>query len=273
MNLEGKIALITGGAKGIGFATAKRLLNERCIVHLWDNDAKALKDALKKLSIGNNKVFGKECDVTNRDKVISLTEELNSAGGIDILINNAGYVKGGDLTDVEDIFLDKTIEINLTSLIFLTKALLPKMYEKNLGNIINISSASSTLGVGGLSVYTATKWAVWGFTESMRFEAENKGKDGVKFSSIHPSYIAEGLFEGAKLNFWGNLIVPLLKSHDIIAKAIVNDCIKRGAYSPKRPRSVNLVVLLRGILPDFVFQRLLKFFGVNNSMKNWQGRK
>ena len=145
------------------------------------------------------------------------------------------------------------------------------MYQNNFGHIINISSASSTIGVPSLSVYTATKWAVWGFTESMRFEAQNKGKN-VKFSSIHPSYIKTGMFEGAKLGFLGNLIVPLVKDHDVIAKAIVEDAISKGKYMVLRPRSLRLSILLRGILPDFLYQKMLIIMGVHKSMNSFKGR-
>ena len=146
------------------------------------------------------------------------------------------------------------------------------MYERNSGHIVNISSAAAYLGVPELSVYAATKWAVWGLTESMRFEAQNLGKKGVKFSSIHPVYLKTGMFEGAKLGFLGNLLIPLVKNHDVIAKAIVNDALKKGKTQVRRPRTLRLATLLRGILPDKVFQQVLVLNGVHQSMNNWKGR-
>jgi len=136
---------------------------------------------------------------------------------------------------------------------------------------VNISSASATLGVPSLSMYAATKWAVWGLTESMRFEAWERGKRGVQWSSIHPSYIARGMFEGARLGFPGNLIAPLLKDHDVIAEAIVESALKKGRYSPKRPLTVHLIPRLR-LLPDSWFQALVVILGVTGSMKTWVGR-
>lgn len=273
MNLNSKCAVITGGAMGIGFATAKRLLNEDCIVTIWDLNLEMLSKAKDELS-KFGKVFAHQCDVTDKNRVYQLAkisiQEMNS---IDILINNAGVVFGGELLDGSDEDWEKTINVNLTSLIYTIRAFLPLMYEKNFGHIINISSASSTLGVPGLAVYTATKWAVWGLTESLRFEAYNNNKTGVKFSTIHPSYIAKGLFQGAKLGFPGNLICPLLKDHDVIAKTIVNSALKKGRYSPKRPLSVNLNLRLRGLLPDSWFQKMIIMLGIPQSMKTWEGRK
>ncbi len=271
-NLQGKRAVVTGGAMGIGLATTKRLLKEGCIVTIWDLNQKALSEAAEVLApLG--KVFSYVCDVTDKPRVYELAHQARAdMGGVDILINNAGFVIGGELLERTDEDWEKTININLTSLVYTTRAFLPGMYEQNEGHVVNLSSASSTLGVPGLAVYTATKWAVWGLTESLRYEALNNKKN-VRFSSIHPSYIAHGLFAGAKLGFPGNLICPLLKDHDVIAKAIVESALKRGRYSPKRPWTVGLNLRLRGLLPDSWFQKLLSILGIPDSMKGWTGRK
>lgn len=272
MKLKDKRAVITGGAMGIGFATVKRLLAEGCIVTIWDVNDKALAEAHEELK-KSGRVYAHVCDVTDKGRVYQLAEIARAEmGGVDILINNAGFVIGGDFLERTDEEWEKTININLTSLVYTTRAFLKDMYLRNEGCVVNISSASSTLGVPGLSVYTATKWAVWGLTESLRFEAISAGKRGVKFSSIHPSYIAHGLFEGAKLGFPARLIVPLIKDHDSVAKVIVERAIKKGRYSPKIPFTVNLNPRLRGLLPDSWFQHLLILLGVPEGMKGWRGR-
>lgn len=273
MKLNNKCAVITGGAMGIGLATAKRLLNEGCIVTVWDLNSDALSKAEKELK-GTGKLFFHQCNVTDKNRVYELAETANKEmGRVDILINNAGFVSGGELCEKPDSDWEKTIAVNVTALVYAIRAFLPQMYERNSGHIVNISSAAGTLGVPGLAVYAATKWAVWGLTESLRFEALNNNKHGVKYSSIHPSYIATGMFEGAKLGFPGSLIVPLVKNHDVIAKAIVESALKKGRYSPKRPVTVNLNPRLRGFLPDSWFQKLMMIMGVPQSMKSWIGRK
>lgn len=273
MTLSGKCAIITGGAMGIGLATAKRLLQEGCKVTIWDLNEKALKEASESFSRYSGSCFTHVCNVTDKERVYSLAgTALNEMGKVDILINNAGYVKGGDLLSQVDEEWEKTININLTSLVYSIRAFLPAMYERNEGHVINISSASSVLGVPDLAVYTATKWAVWGFTESMRYEAWNAGKMGVRWSSIHPSYIATGLFEGAKIGFPGNMIVPLVKNHDVIAKAIVNDALIKGKFCIKRPRTIRLAIMMRGILPDRLFQTVIELLGITKSMQHWKGR-
>ncbi len=273
MRLKGKNAIVTGGALGIGLALTARLLNEGCKVTIWDLNEEALKNAQSRFSDFGGNVIGKICDVTNKERVYQLAlEAKNEMGKVDILVNNAGFVKGGSFLSQPDEVWEKTIEINLTALTYTIRALLPEMYERNEGNIVNISSASSVLGVPDLAVYTATKWAVWGLTESMRFEAWKEGKKGVKWSSIHPSYIATGMFEGAKIGFPGNLIVPLVKDHDVIARAVVNDAILKGKFSVKRPRTIRTAILLRGILPDRLYQKMIVWLGIADSMKHWKGR-
>jgi all-trans-retinol dehydrogenase (NAD+) len=272
MDLQYKCAIVTGGALGIGLATCKRLLAEGAKVTIWDIDQAALKSAKKELSkLG--KVYFYQCDVTNKRQVQKQVKiAQKEMGRVDILINNAGYVSGGDFLDrpIED--WEKTIDVNLTALLYTTHAVLPEMYKRDTGHIVNISSAAGTIGVAGLAVYAATKWAVWGLTESLRMEALNNGKVGVKYSTIHPGYIATGMFEGAKLGIPGRWIVPLVKNHDVIAEAIVEDALKKEKYSPKRPRTINLNLRFRALMPDCWFQRFLILMGVAGSMKTWHGR-
>jgi len=272
MNLQAKTAVVTGGAMGIGLATARRLVAEGCVVTLWDLNEKALDEAQKELATRGT-VYAHRCDVTDRNLVYQLAKKAEQEmGRVDILINNAGYVSGGEILDRPDDEWERTIDVNLTALVYTIRAFLPGMYERNEGHVVNISSAAGTIGVPGLAVYAATKWGVWGLTESLRLEAFNHKKNGVKFSTIHPSYIAKGMFEGASLGFPGRLIVPLVKDHDVIARAIVESALKKERYSPKRPRTVNMNLRFRALMPDSWFQRFLMLMGVGGSMKSWYGR-
>ena len=274
MDLKSKCAVVTGGAMGIGLATAKRLIAEGCQVTLWDLNGPALEDAKKALENLGGQVFAHVCDVTDKARVYELAKKaVADMGKVDILVNNAGYVMGGDFIEQPDEVWEKTIAVNLTSFIYTIKAFLPGMYERDCGHVVNISSASALVGVPDLAMYCATKWAVWGLTESLRFEAWERDKKGVRWSSIHPCYIAKGMFEGAKLRGISNLLAPLLKDHDVVAEAIVESALKMGRYSPKRPRTLRSMVLLRGLVPDELYQWLLDLLGVTGSMKHWVGRK
>ncbi len=274
MSLKGKTAIVTGGAMGIGLATCKRLVSERCIVTIWDINENEIKKAKEILEYLGGKVFAYICDVSDSARVSHLVEQaIIDMGKIDILVNNAGYVKSGSLLEQPIEAWERTIDVNLTSLIYTIYAVLPDMYQRNSGHIVNISSAAGLIGVSGMSVYAATKWAVFGLTESLRFESITKGKNGVRWTSIHPSYLAHGMFEGAKLNSLGNLIIPLVKDHDVIAKAIVTDALIKGKNVVRRPCTLRLSIMLRGILPDFLFQKMLVMMGVHKSMNEFRGRE
>ena len=273
MDLKGKNAVVTGGAMGIGLATCKRLLQEGAVVTIWDLNRPALKKAKEELS-ALGKVFVHPCDVTDKVTIGKLVKTARKEmGRIDILVNNAGYVSGGDFLERPLKNWEKTVDVNLNALLFTTYEILPEMYERDCGFIVNISSAAGTIGVPNLAVYCATKWGVWGLTESLRFEALSRGKKGVKFASIHPGYIATGMFEGAKLGIPGRWIVPTVKNHDVIARAIVESALKKEKYSPKRPQTINMNLRFRALMPDSWFQKFLIVMGVTGSMKTWEGRK
>tara|TARA_B100000214_G_C23942340_1_gene616310 strand:- start:15 stop:848 length:834 start_codon:yes stop_codon:yes gene_type:complete len=272
MNLKNKTVLITGGAKGIGLATAKRILEQGSMVILWDFDRESLDETTKNFHNNGFEVFSQVCDVTNKEQIYENASIIDEKfGGIDILINNAGTVYTGYMLDRSDEELENLINVNFTSMIYTIRAFMPKMLEKNSGHIINISSASSLTGAPKLAVYAATKWAVAGLTESLRLEVQKMGKNGVKFSSIHPNFLKKGLFEGTKLNFIGQLLAPGVKSHDQVAKVIVNRAIKLGFHSPKVPWIMNQIVLLRAILPSSLLIKFSSLYGLYNMMDDYKG--
>lgn len=273
MKINGQKAIVTGGAMGIGLAAVKRLLEQGCTVTIWDLQEKALKDAKEELKNNADRLFFHQCDVTDSKTVYKLAETARrEMGGIDILVNNAGIVLPGYFHEAGDGKHVKTIDVDLTSMVYTINAVLPGMYEQNSGVIVNISSAAGVIGIPGMASYSAAKWGVFGLTEGLRHEARNRKKK-VRFVSIHPSYLAKGLFEGAKLKGLGSIITPRVKNHDVIARAIVKSGIMRKKTVVYRPRSVRLAVMLRGILPDKAFFGLMRFLNVHKSMDSWTGRE
>jgi all-trans-retinol dehydrogenase (NAD+) len=273
VQLQGKKAIVTGGAMGIGLATVKRLLNEGCDVTIWDFNPDALRQAESELKAMNQgKVHAHECDVTDKERVKALTETaVNDMGCIDILINNAGIERHGRFHDVPLEVWEQESAINLNAIYYTTHAVLPKMYERNSGHIVNISSAAGLLGVADLAVYCATKWGVFGFTEALRIEAM-QDKKKVCFTSIHPHFVKEGLFAGGHLNALGELLVPRISTHDVVAKMIVKKGLKKKRNTVKIPVTLQLGQTLRGLMPDKIFQVLsLYSFGTGKSMDDTVG--
>ena len=274
MNLRNKLVLITGGAKGIGLATAQRILNEGGKVILWDFKEDDLNKSVNNFKEQGFDVFSQVCDVTNKEQVYRNAETIKQdIGDVDILINNAGTVYTGYMLDRTDEELENMINVNFTSMVYTIRAFMPAMLEKNKGHIINISSASSLIGAPKLAIYAATKWAVMGLTESLRLEAIKMGKKGVRFSSIHPNFLKKGLFEGTKLNILGSIFAPGVKSHDTVAKVIVNRAIRFGFHSPKIPWIMNQSVLLRALLPSSLLVKFGSLYGLNSMMDDYTGYK
>lgn len=273
--LAGMTAVVTGGARGIGLATARRLIREGVLVTLWDLDPEALREARNQLvQEGTGDHVGIiPCDITDPAAVHqAVLHSVTAMGRIDILINNAGYLAPGNFLDQPVDQWNRTVAVNLKGLLYVTHAVLPGMYQQGAGHVVNISSAAATLGVAGLAVYTATKWAVWGLTESLRQESINLGHRHVRFSSVHPIFLRHGMFAGARLRGLGALLVPNVRDHDVIARAVVDYALKRRRRIVMRPRTVRLAVLLRGILPNRVFEALVRFLGVPRGMSTWHGQ-
>lgn len=298
--LRGRTALVTGGARGIGFATARRLVGHGVTTTILDIDGEALESARRELEAaghaeaaghgeadaraadgaaggadaGAPRVFAHRCDVTKPEELRATVERAAAEmGRIDILINNAGTLTGGAFHEQRPEAQRRLIEVNITSVVALTRLVLPRMLQNGRGHVVNVASAASTLGVPDLAVYTATKWAVWGLTESLRHEARNAGHRQIGFSSVHPNYVASGLFEGAGIPGLGGLLVPRIRSHDEVARAVVEKCLRRGRRQVFIPRGVRLAVLLRGLLPYPLFLRVVRTLGVHRSMAGWRGRE
>lgn len=297
--VEGVHALVTGGARGIGYATARRLALAGARVSIIDRDSEALaeaENALRRLLSGDEsgggspgggrregagpaaggrsggRVLARQCDITDAESVEEAYRQLQREfGPVGILVNNAGILIPGDFLDQPMVKWEQMVEVNVTALLRLTHLALPAMVAADSGVVVNISSAAGALGVPGLSVYAGTKWAVWGLTESLRQEMINQGARGVHFATVHPSFVRTGLFAGAKLRGLGGLIVPLLADHDVVAEAVVEQAIRRRRQMVMRPRSVRLAPFLRGVLPNALFQRLVRWLGVSTAMGGWHG--
>ncbi len=270
--LNGASAVVTGGAMGIGLATARRLLKENCSVTIWDIHDEYLRTAEKELQLIGAPVYCRHCDITDETQVNQMAAMAKrEMGSVDILINNAGCVVPGRFCTQPPAVRVKETYVNLISMYYTIYAFLPGMLERDRGHVVNISSGAGLLGMPDLAVYCATKWAVSGFTEALRFEAECDRKKGVRFSSVHPGIIKQGLFEGSKLNLLGEILIPRVKDHDHIAKAIVNRALKKNRRVVKHPRSLHLGVLTRGLLPDRVMGNIMLLAGAGRIMKDWKG--
>jgi len=274
MDLRGKNAVVTGGAMGIGLAVCRRLVKEGCGVTIWDLSQKDLDAVEKELKGAGGRVFAHVCDVSDRKQVRELAARARAdMGRVDILINNAGFVRHGWFWEQPVENAVRTMDVNVNALFYSIHEFLPEMLERNAGHIINVSSGVAMTSAPGLAAYTTSKWAVWGLTDVLRLEAMAAGKTGIKFTSVHPGNISTGMFEGFSLNLLGRLLVPPVKDHDAIAKGIVEKGLKKQRQMVVIPWTVRTGVILRGFLPNFILARLALLVGLGGCVKHYKGRK
>ncbi len=193
-SLKDRVAIITGGARGIGKATAIKMVQEGASVALLDILAQEVSRAANELKALGGNALGILADVSHRDEVDrAVKQTMEHFGKIDILVNNAGIVKPALLEDVQDGDWDEVVNVNLKGTFFCTRAVLPTMKIQRYGKIINIGSRAS-LGKELRTVYGATKAALIGVTRTWALElAQYK----INVNYIGPGPIATELFKAA----------------------------------------------------------------------------
>ena len=184
-NLTGKVALITGGSKGLGKAMARGFAEAGADFVICSRHAEELDQALPEILQGTS-VRGRSfvTDMTNRAEVESLAKSaLEAMGRVDILVNNAGSNIPQQIDEVDDDKWDRIIELNLTSCMSLSRALIPQMKQRKWGRIIHISSVMGLTSKSGRSSYSATKAALIGLA---RARALDLGPFGITCNCIAP---------------------------------------------------------------------------------------
>src|SRR5579859_2478254 len=191
--LAGENAAITGGARGIGRATAKALLDKGMKVALGDLDADAARATAAELG---PRCVGLPLDVTDRDSFAAFLDAAEEQiGPLDVLVNNAGIMQVGRFIDEDDLTARRMIDINLHGVILGMKLALDRMLPRDHGNIVNISSQAGKFGTPGGATYAATKHAVVGLTEAVRGELRLMHSH-VALSYVMPSVVNTELGSG-----------------------------------------------------------------------------
>jgi 3-oxoacyl-[acyl-carrier protein] reductase len=192
IDLNGRVAVVTGGAQGIGYAIAQRFLASGAAVSLWDADAAKLAEAKGSLASAG-RVFTEQVELTSESAVAAAAARTIAAGGkIDILVNNAG-ITGGNGTTWElgpDVWR-RVIEVNLVAPYLVCRAIVPHMVEKKYGRIVNIASVAGKEGNPNASHYSASKAGLIALTKSLGKELAGKG---VIVNAVSPAAAKTAMF-------------------------------------------------------------------------------
>ena len=188
MRLLDKVAIITGGARGIGEATAKKFIKEGAKVVIGDINEEDIERTVNEIKEMGGQAAGIYVDVTKMDSVNRMIEfTLEKFGKLDILVNNAGITMDSTLLKMTEDQWDKVIDVNLKGVYNCGQAAAKVMVEQGSGVILNASSVVGLYGNFGQTNYAATKWGVIGMTKTW---AKELGRKGVRVNAVAPGFIA-----------------------------------------------------------------------------------
>lgn len=263
--LRGARVLITGAGSGIGRLMALEAARRGAAeVVLWDLSEERATAVAGEITSSGGSASTAVVDVSDRAAVAEAAERT---GAIDVLINNAGVVTGTDLLDATDEQIQRTFDVNTLALYWTTRAFLPGLRDRDRGVVVNIGSAAGLYGIAKQTDYSGSKFAAFGFTESLRNELRARGSR-VSTLIVAPFYIDTGMFEGVTTKF--PRLLPIL--HEEEATLRILDALEAGEEQLIMPRLARYMPGAR-VLPVRMFDRVMGFFGVNRSMDRFVGRQ
>lgn len=263
--LKDKRVLITGGGSGIGKLMGQLVLEKGGNLIVWDINTQNIDNTLSDFS-GHGKVSGYMVDVSDTEQVKATASlVIRDHGGVDVLINNAGIIVGKYFHQHSTHEISKTLEINALAPMLVTMEFLPGMLSRNSGHLCNIASSAGLISNPKMSVYAASKWAVIGWSDSLRLEMKQLKKN-IGVTTVNPYYIDTGMFAGVRS------LVPILKPEKV-AKQVIR-AIERDRIFLTMPWSMRFVRLSQGLFPVWFFDWFVgKVLGMYKTMDNFQGRK
>ncbi len=250
--LNGKVVAITGGARGIGRATATALLAHGARVAIGDLDGELTRGVADELGAG---ALGLPLDVTSRESFSGFLDRVERAlGPLDVLVNNAGIAPLGGFAREPDVVAARVLEVNVGGTMLGCKLALERMLPRAAGGIVNVSSGLGRTPSPGIVTYSASKHAIVGLTESLRIELEGSG---VELHLILPNLVDTEMAAGVR-TLRGARFVPPAE----VAAAIV-DVLQSGRREAYVPAQLGWLIRLEMVLPQAIVAPLRRLLGAN----------
>lgn len=252
-SLAGRVVVVTGGARGIGAATAQKFAEAGCKVALGDVDVDLAIETATKLG-----GFAGELDVSDRGSFEGFLDSVaQGLGPVDILINNAGIMPVTPFLEESAESIQRQLAINVAGVIHGTQLASQRMRARGAGHIVNVASAAGRMGFGGVATYSATKFAVAGFTDAVALELAGAG---IGFTTVYPGMVKTELAKGLSDHWLMRTCEP-----ETVAAAIV-DGVRRDRRSVYVPRRIALAAMAYGALPGRARTRLMTMMGADHQM-------
>lgn len=248
-SLYGRVAAVTGAARGIGRATAQALALRGCRVALGDLDGALATTAAGELA---PPALGRELDVTDGASFATFLADVEERlGPLDILVNNAGVMSVGPFVEEDELVTRRQLDVNVLGVATGMRLALPGMVARGSGHVVNVASAAGKVAIPGEAVYTATKYAVVGLTEAVRAELAGTG---VELSLVLPSITNTELAVGTRVGRLSKMMEP----HEV-ADAIVAT-LERPRFEVYVPASLGPTLRASPLLPRRLREALARLF-------------
>lgn len=242
-SIKGEVALITGGAGGIGRLIAAKLAKLGAHVVIWDINKSGMEETVQKIREDGGKCWSYYCDITNREEVYRVAKTVQiEVGSVTLLINNAGYVYGKTLMELPDDEIERTYRVNILSHYWITKAFMRDMMKNNHGHIVTVASAAGLMGMYNCTDYSATKFAAVGYHESLFNELKAHGYNGINMTLVCPYLINTGMFQGVKPR-----LIPMLEPEYVAEEVVLGILVDQ--VNVMLPASVRHLLPLKCLLP------------------------
>lgn len=242
MNLQGKVALVSGASSGIGAATARKLAANGVKVGLAARRVERLEQLAKEIGAAGGESLVIEMDVVDQASVDAGVKKLvNTYGRIDIAFNNAGLMPISDVENLKTTEWHRMVDVNIKGVLNTTAAVLPYMQKQRSGHIVNTSSIAGRKVFPGLSVYCATKHAITAFSEGLRLEISPK--HNIRVTCIQPGAVESELFEHITDNGYRNQMEQLKDQMTFLQSGDIADTVLFALQAPSYVDVAELFVL------------------------------
>jgi len=253
-SLSGKVVAITGGARGIGKATASALVGKGCRVAIGDLDLELAERTAAELG---DSTIALQLDVTDRASFAAFLDETERRlGPLDVLVNNAGIMPVTPFAEESDDSIRRQLEINVYGVIAGMQLAIERMRPRNSGHIVNLASQAGKGGIAGIATYSGSKHAVVGLSEAVRMELR---ETGIEIACVMPTVVNTELTSGV-----GQKKIKAVEASDVAAEIV--DALEVPRFDVWVPRSNGVLFKVVQTLPRRAREAIGRFFGVHKLM-------